>query len=172
MWFFLVIDIHINEYMFVSTHTCLSNTSFSHSLSLTLGNCLLNVYLAERSTSVDLCSLQRYFPWGPGVSYNLTLNINKKESLSWLRNPLKLRWAPHSHQESKRSERAPRLFFREGETKRGMPPTCWWPGEQRAVPSPLTCQRWGKGPDVNLETKCCLWNWTLKMFPGQAGENV
>lgn len=87
MCFLPVIDPHINEYMFVSIYKCLNNTSSSHSLSVVLGNWLLNFYLAERFTTV-LYSVQRYFPRGSGGScYNLTLKINNKDSLNRLWDP-------------------------------------------------------------------------------------
>lgn len=115
---FLVIDPHINEYMFVPFYKCLNSTSFSHSLLLALGNWLLNFYLAEIFTRV-LCSVQRYFPRGPRAScYNSTLKINNKESLNGLRDPIQLSWAPRSHQESK--SLTPCLFFMEGEKLKEM----------------------------------------------------
>lgn len=93
MWFFLVIDPRTSEYMFVSVHKCLNNTSLSQYLSLALGKGLLNLYLAERATTV-LWSIQRYFPWGPGGSCNnLTLKIKKEELSCRLRNHTHLQWS-------------------------------------------------------------------------------
>lgn len=150
--------------MFASTHKSLNNTSFSHCLSLALSNGLLNFYLADRSTTV-LCSIQRYFPWGPGGScYNLTLKINNKGSSGRLRDHTDLSGVPSSHQKSERSERAPSIFFME---YRKLKEVCMHMltarlREQCCHISSAKGEE--KGLDVNFKIKSCFWDQTLRTF--------